>query len=87
MKLVTFDEGRVGRVQDEEVVELDVPSMRALFEASELPRTTGRAFSLSDVRLRAPIVPKKFLHTAGNFGSVCLPSGVSPNPNSVGSRK
>ena len=67
MKLVTFDEGRVGRVQDEEVVELDVPSMRALFEASELPRTTGRAFSLSHVRLRAPIVPKKFLHTAGNF--------------------
>jgi 2-keto-4-pentenoate hydratase/2-oxohepta-3-ene-1,7-dioic acid hydratase in catechol pathway len=67
VKLVTFDEGRVGRVQDEEVVELDVPSMRALFEAGEVPQTTGEAVPLAEVRLRAPIVPKKFFHTAGNF--------------------
>ena len=32
MKLVTFDDGRVGRVEGETVVELDVPSMREYFE-------------------------------------------------------
>ena len=30
-------------------------------------RPTGEEHALADVRLRAPIVPKKFLHTAGNF--------------------
>ncbi len=67
MKLVTFDEGRIGRVQDDQVVELDVPSMRELFERGEVPRATGRTFPLVEVRLRAPIVPRKFIHTAGNF--------------------
>jgi 2-keto-4-pentenoate hydratase/2-oxohepta-3-ene-1,7-dioic acid hydratase in catechol pathway len=67
VKLVTFDEGRVGRVQNDEVVELDVPSMRALFEADEVPRATGRTVPFAEARLRAPIVPKKFFHTAGNF--------------------
>ncbi len=28
MKLVTFDEGRVGRVEGDEIVVLDVPTMR-----------------------------------------------------------
>ena len=28
---------------------------------------TGRRYPLAEVRLRAPIVPKKFFHTAGNF--------------------
>jgi 2-keto-4-pentenoate hydratase/2-oxohepta-3-ene-1,7-dioic acid hydratase in catechol pathway len=28
---------------------------------------TGERVPLADVRLRAPIVPKKFFHTAGNF--------------------
>ena len=36
MKLVTFDEGRVGRLAGEEVVELDVPSTRAYFERGGL---------------------------------------------------
>jgi 2-keto-4-pentenoate hydratase/2-oxohepta-3-ene-1,7-dioic acid hydratase in catechol pathway len=67
VKLVTFDDGRVGDVRGDEVVELDVPDMRALFERREVPRATGRTFALADVRLRAPIVPRKFLHTAGNF--------------------
>ena len=31
MKLVTFDEGRVGRLDGETVVELDVPSTREYF--------------------------------------------------------
>jgi 2-keto-4-pentenoate hydratase/2-oxohepta-3-ene-1,7-dioic acid hydratase in catechol pathway len=67
MRLVTFDDGRVGHVRGDEVVELDAPSMRALFEAGGDPRETGRTLALGEVRLRAPIVPKKFFHTAGNF--------------------
>jgi 2-keto-4-pentenoate hydratase/2-oxohepta-3-ene-1,7-dioic acid hydratase in catechol pathway len=67
VKLVTFDDGRVGHVRGDEVVELDAPDMRALFERGGLPGETGQALALDDVRLRAPIVPKKFLHTAGNF--------------------
>jgi 2-keto-4-pentenoate hydratase/2-oxohepta-3-ene-1,7-dioic acid hydratase in catechol pathway len=67
MRLVTFDEGRVGRVEGDEVVELDVPDMRTLFERDAVPRATGETRPLADVRLRAPIVPRKFFHTAGNF--------------------
>jgi 2-keto-4-pentenoate hydratase/2-oxohepta-3-ene-1,7-dioic acid hydratase in catechol pathway len=67
MKLVTFDEGRVGRVEDETVVELDVPSMRELYERGRSAGETGRTFPLEEVRLRPPIGPKKFFHTAGNF--------------------
>ncbi|TMK94614.1 MAG: fumarylacetoacetate hydrolase [Actinobacteria bacterium] len=67
MKLVTFDDGLVGEVRGDKVVELDVPSMREYFERGEVPRATGRELALADVRLQAPIVPKKFFHTAGNF--------------------
>ena len=67
MKLVTFDDGLVGEVRGAKVVELDVPSMREYFERGEVPRATGRELALAHVRLRAPIVPKKFFHTAGNF--------------------
>jgi 2-keto-4-pentenoate hydratase/2-oxohepta-3-ene-1,7-dioic acid hydratase in catechol pathway len=67
MKLVTFDDGKVGRIEGDDVVELDVPDMRAYFESDEVPRATGETYALDDVRLRAPIVPKKFFHTAGNF--------------------
>ncbi|MGD0052074.1 MAG: fumarylacetoacetate hydrolase family protein [Vulcanimicrobiaceae bacterium] len=67
MKLVTFNEGRVGRLADGTIVELDVPSMRDYFEGGQTAKPTGRTFHLDDVRLRAPIVPKKFFHTAGNY--------------------
>ncbi|MGH3104419.1 MAG: fumarylacetoacetate hydrolase family protein [Gaiellaceae bacterium] len=67
MRLVTFGEGRVGRVDGDEVVELDAPDMRSYFERGEVPRATGETCALDDVRLRAPIVPKKFFHTAGNY--------------------
>ena len=67
MKLVTFNEGRVGRLADGTIVELDVPSMREYFERGESAKPTGRTFHLDDARLRAPIVPKKFFHTAGNY--------------------
>jgi len=67
VKLVTFDEGRVGEQRGETVVELDVPSMREYFErAGDVP-PTGEELALEAVRLRAPIIPKKFFHTAGNF--------------------
>jgi 2-keto-4-pentenoate hydratase/2-oxohepta-3-ene-1,7-dioic acid hydratase in catechol pathway len=67
MKLVTFDEGRVGELRDDTVVELDVPSMREYFERGGDVRATGLELALEAVRLRAPILPKKFFHTAGNF--------------------
>jgi 2-keto-4-pentenoate hydratase/2-oxohepta-3-ene-1,7-dioic acid hydratase in catechol pathway len=66
MKLATFDDGKVGRVEGDVVAELDVPSMREYFERGEVPRTVAE-HALDDVRLRAPIVPRKFFHTAGNF--------------------
>jgi 2-keto-4-pentenoate hydratase/2-oxohepta-3-ene-1,7-dioic acid hydratase in catechol pathway len=67
MKLVTFDEGLVGRLAEDLVLELDCASMREYFERGGGVPETGRRFAASEVRLRAPIVPKKFFHTAGNF--------------------
>ena len=67
MKLVTFDDGRVGEVRDGRVIEVDAPSMREYFERGADAKPTGAEHALADVRLRAPIVPKKFIHTAGNF--------------------
>jgi 2-keto-4-pentenoate hydratase/2-oxohepta-3-ene-1,7-dioic acid hydratase in catechol pathway len=69
MKLITFDEGRVGRLDGDDVIELDVPSTRAYFEVEGKVGETGERLKLDDVRLRAPIVPKKFFHTAGNFAA------------------
>jgi 2-keto-4-pentenoate hydratase/2-oxohepta-3-ene-1,7-dioic acid hydratase in catechol pathway len=73
VKLVTFDAGRVGYVDtdDEEstVVELDCGSTREFFERGQDVPETGARLALADVRLRAPIVPKKFFHTAGNFAA------------------
>ena len=67
MKLATFDDGRVGRIEDELMVELACGSTREWFERDGRVPETGERLALADVRLRAPIVPKKFFHTAGNF--------------------
>ena len=71
MKLVTYQtpEGdlRVGEVRGDTVVELDVPDMRTLFERGLDAQPTGQEHELAAVQLKAPIVPKKFFHTAGNF--------------------
>jgi 2-keto-4-pentenoate hydratase/2-oxohepta-3-ene-1,7-dioic acid hydratase in catechol pathway len=67
MKLATFDDGRVGEIRGETVLELDVASMREYFELGGDVRSTGEERQLEDVTLRAPIIPKKFIHTAGNF--------------------
>jgi 2-keto-4-pentenoate hydratase/2-oxohepta-3-ene-1,7-dioic acid hydratase in catechol pathway len=66
MKLVTYDDGKVGRVDGEEIARLDVPSMREYF-AHGGADDAGERTPLSEARLRAPIVPKKFFHTSGNF--------------------
>ncbi|MDX6480883.1 MAG: hypothetical protein QOG85_1393 [Gaiellaceae bacterium] len=66
MKLVTFNGGKVGRVDGDEIVELDVRSMREYFEAGGA-RESDRRTAVAEAKLEAPIVPKKFFHTAGNF--------------------
>ena len=65
-RLVTFDEGRVGRVEGDEIAVLDVPTMREYFERAGADET-GERVPFEGARLRPPIVPKKFFHTAGNF--------------------
>jgi 2-keto-4-pentenoate hydratase/2-oxohepta-3-ene-1,7-dioic acid hydratase in catechol pathway len=67
VKLVTFDDGKVGRLEGDVVQELAVDSTREYFETGAVARATGKEYRLEDVTLRAPIVPKKFFHTAGNF--------------------
>ncbi len=66
MKLVTYDGGKVGRVDGDEIVQLDVGSMREYFELGGA-KETGTRTTVADARLEAPIIPKKFFHTAGNF--------------------
>ncbi len=66
MKLVTFDEGRVGRIENGEIIVLDVPNMVSYFAGGGAAETGDRV-ALAEAQLRAPIIPKKFIHTAGNF--------------------
>jgi 2-keto-4-pentenoate hydratase/2-oxohepta-3-ene-1,7-dioic acid hydratase in catechol pathway len=67
VKLITFDDGRVGRLDGDTVVELACGSTREYFDRGGAVEETGERLEKSSVRLRAPIVPKKFFHTAGNF--------------------
>jgi 2-keto-4-pentenoate hydratase/2-oxohepta-3-ene-1,7-dioic acid hydratase in catechol pathway len=77
VKLVTFVDPdavtRCGAIHDQDVVALDgIATMRALFESGEDPAVVGRGangerIALADVRLRAPIIPRKFFHTSGNY--------------------
>jgi 2-keto-4-pentenoate hydratase/2-oxohepta-3-ene-1,7-dioic acid hydratase in catechol pathway len=66
MKLVTYDNGKVGRIDGDDIVRLDVPTMREYFERGGADDAAERV-PLAGAKLRAPIVPKKFFHTAGNF--------------------
>jgi 2-keto-4-pentenoate hydratase/2-oxohepta-3-ene-1,7-dioic acid hydratase in catechol pathway len=68
VKLVTFGErtGRVGVLEGDEIAVLASPTMREYFERRGAEET-GERVALAETRLRAPIVPKKFFHTAGNF--------------------
>ncbi len=76
MKLITFTDPsgseRCGVVDGDQVVALDAPDMRTLFELGKdavaaAASADGERFAFADVRLRAPIIPKKFFHTSGNF--------------------
>lgn len=76
MKLVTYADADgveyPGVIRGDAVVRLDAPDMRSLFEQGdaglEMARTAeGPATPLAEVSLKAPIIPKKFFHTAGNF--------------------
>ncbi len=76
MKLVTFktkSEQFVGALEGEEIVVLNVPTMRTLFEmgapVQEVAKRlkTARRVRLADAALQAPIIPKKIFHTAGNY--------------------
>jgi 2-keto-4-pentenoate hydratase/2-oxohepta-3-ene-1,7-dioic acid hydratase in catechol pathway len=66
VKLVTYDDGLVGRIDGDEIVRLGVPTMREYFERGGAD-DTGERTPLADARLRAPIRPSKLFHTAGNF--------------------
>lgn len=66
MRLVTYDGGKVGRIDGDEIVRLEVPDMRTYFERGGAEDAGERAV-LAEADLGAPIVPKKFFHTAGNF--------------------
>jgi 2-keto-4-pentenoate hydratase/2-oxohepta-3-ene-1,7-dioic acid hydratase in catechol pathway len=75
MKLVTYSENggapRVGVVRDGRISPIDVADMRTLFEqggvGAAAERATGAGPALADVKLHAPIIPRKFFHTSGNF--------------------
>jgi 2-keto-4-pentenoate hydratase/2-oxohepta-3-ene-1,7-dioic acid hydratase in catechol pathway len=67
MRLVTFNDGRVGRLVEDQVVALACQSTREFFTRGGNVGETGERFALADVKLQAPIIPKKFFHTSGNF--------------------
>jgi 2-keto-4-pentenoate hydratase/2-oxohepta-3-ene-1,7-dioic acid hydratase in catechol pathway len=77
VKLVTFADPdrrvRCGALHDQHITVIEgIATMRELFESGEDPATVaatanGERISLADVRLRAPIIPKKFFHTSGNY--------------------
>jgi 2-keto-4-pentenoate hydratase/2-oxohepta-3-ene-1,7-dioic acid hydratase in catechol pathway len=66
MRLVTFNGGKVGRVDGDEIVEFDIHSMLEYFQLGGAHESDRRT-PLAEAKLEAPIVPKKFFHTAGNF--------------------
>ncbi len=77
MKLVTFTDPdgatRCGVLHDDHITVIEgVATMRALFESGEDAAVVGAGangeqVALADARLRAPIIPKKFFHTSGNY--------------------
>jgi 2-keto-4-pentenoate hydratase/2-oxohepta-3-ene-1,7-dioic acid hydratase in catechol pathway len=77
VKLVTFcdPDGRTrcGALTDGQITVMEgIATMRELFESGEDAATVARTangerITLADVHLKAPIVPKKFFHTSGNY--------------------
>lgn len=75
MKLVTYTDesgnAAPGVIRDDHVVRLPADDMRAVFEQGLVPTSVddldAEESALDDVKLLAPIIPKKFFHTAGNY--------------------
>jgi len=77
VKLVTFTDpdgrSRCGSLADGTIAAIDgIATMRELFASGEDPAAVaaganGERVALADVRLRAPIAPRKFFHTSGNY--------------------
>ena len=70
MKLVMFEQQgreRPGVLEGQEVHALDAASMLAYYRGGMSAGKTGEVVALADVALKAPIIPGKFFHTAGNF--------------------
>ena len=76
MKLITFSDkagaSHAGVLGDDQVTVLEAPDLRMLFEGGESAleaagAATGPQIPLTEATLQAPIVPRKFIHTAGNF--------------------
>jgi len=67
MQLVKFAGGKVGHIEGDHIVEYDVDDMRSYFERGGDVSPTGNTYPLSSAKLEAPIIPKKFFHTAGNY--------------------
>jgi len=70
MKLVTFEHGgalRPGVLEEENIYVLGASTMRAYYEGGMSAARTGEVVALADAVVKAPIIPRKFFHTAGNF--------------------
>ena len=78
MKLVTFDEGRVGYLDGDEVVELDVPSTRAWFERGGDAAETGARLALERDQVR-----RREAHATGKAGQHHGGAVVLPEPRLI----
>jgi 2-keto-4-pentenoate hydratase/2-oxohepta-3-ene-1,7-dioic acid hydratase in catechol pathway len=77
MRLVTFADPdgavRIGAIRDDDIVVIDgAATMRELVASGEDLATVGQGANgervrIADAQLHAPIVPKKFFHTSGNY--------------------
>jgi 2-keto-4-pentenoate hydratase/2-oxohepta-3-ene-1,7-dioic acid hydratase in catechol pathway len=83
MRLVTYDAGqgpRVGVLREDDVLDVNAPSMRALLAAGPLDGVeTGAGTPLADVRLLPPIAdPGKLICIGLNYRSHAAEGGVDP---------
>ena len=64
MKLVTYDDGKVGRIDAEEVVRLNAPTMREYFERGGADDTSERTPHHTDLFLDVRVPPTKLMGVA-----------------------
>src|SRR5207248_11532491 len=71
MRLVSYDDGRVGSLAGDQVLPLPVRTMRdaiAAWDAGDLTPGSGRGIPLADVRLRVPVAdPSKIIAAPVNY--------------------